>query len=377
MKKCLAALALCAACILPNSASAKVWGGNELFEQGNVDGTNMCALTFDDGPAGYTHRLLDVLEAEGIKATFFMLGSQVRANPDAVRRVAASGHDIGIHSDTHPNMKRLGIDAQAKELIRPVLALQEFGICPRFFRPPYGNMNDSLKELAGYLGLSVIIWSHDSKDWKRNYKVDYANMESSGGPNLPDGEMRGVFLFHDTSARTAHDLPEIIRILRARGCQRFVTMTEYTAQTQRPMPNGENKELFTQAGNTLLRSLESFADGPYAASAAYLKDSVTAVAQGKPVPEPSAAGLHLTPLSGDAVLALRAPNKAPDPRTGMPKAPVIPFEPAEELVALADIIEQPSAEADAADAAETASDAEAPAPFLLASPVLRPARPGK
>ena len=296
MRRWVLALLLWGVCWSAAPAQARVWSGVDLMHVESADGTNMCALTFDDGPAAYSPHLLDVLESEGIHATFFMLGRQVLAHPDIVRRVAQSGHDIGIHSQTHPNMKKLSMDRQAEELIRPLLALQELGIAPRWFRPPYGNMNASLKELAAYLGLSIVIWSHDSKDWKRT-RSDYANMETATGAPTPEGAMRGVFLFHDTSARTAEELPEILNILRARGCQRFVTMSEFTGETERPMPSRQDSPLFVEAGQSLTRVLGALKQGPHGTGVELLSTMVAAVTRNAPLPDFAAAGLHTPPFA--------------------------------------------------------------------------------
>ena len=331
MKACLlACLLLGAWCCGPQVAAARVWSGVDLMHVESEDGRNMCALTFDDGPAGYTPHLLDVLAAEGIPATFFMLGRQVEQHPDLVRRVVAEGHDIGIHSQTHPNMRRLGVDRQAEELVRPLLALQEQGIAARWFRPPYGNMNASLKELAGYLGLSIIIWTHDSQAWKRT-RSDYANLETATGAPTPEGAMRGVFLMHDTSARTAAELPEIIRILRARGCQRFVTVSEYLGQAERPMPSGRDEALFVLAGKSLLKVLHTLEQGPHGAGAALLSRVVAAVAAGQPVPSLADAGLQTPCRTLAANTSLPPREDAPAPAApGIAEAPAMPVPEAED-----------------------------------------------
>lgn len=189
-------------------------------------GENLCCITFDDGPGPYTPQLLDKLDEYGIPATFFMLGKNAQRYPDVVQRAAAEGHEIGSHSYSHPNLKRLGQKARYDELAKTSEIFRSLGIEPRFLRPPYGAKDDALIKLAAELGLSVITWSRDSEDWKR-LPSDYAKLPDSFGHIAPTGHLRGIFLFHDIHKRTVDDLPRIVEQLRAGGCQRFVTVSDY------------------------------------------------------------------------------------------------------------------------------------------------------
>lgn len=187
---------------------------------------NMCALTFDDGPSQYTAQLLDSLQYENIPATFFVLGRQVERHPDLIQRMVREGHEVGSHSYSHPNFRKLNPAEQLMELSRTCALLTELGATPVNFRPPYGKYSEITVELAQSLGMSIVLWSSDSQDWKRR-PVDYSQMRTvTGRPSLP-GKMSGIFLFHDIRKATVEDVHRIISTLRAGGCERFVTVTEY------------------------------------------------------------------------------------------------------------------------------------------------------
>ena len=214
---------------------------------------NYCAITFDDGPTPYTSTLLDALEAEGVKATFFLLGKRVPYHPDVVRRMQAAGHEVAHHSYSHPNMRRLSTARMAEELDATLEALRKVGVKPRYFRPPYGNYDDRLVELVRERDMRLVLWTTDSRDWKMQY-LDYHNMPNSFGRPLTAEEMRGVFLFHDTRYRSREDVRQMIAALREDGCQTFVTVHEYFQRTREPVrprdPDGV-EILLARSGNTL------------------------------------------------------------------------------------------------------------------------------
>jgi peptidoglycan-N-acetylglucosamine deacetylase len=125
------------------------------------------ALTFDDGPnPAWTPRLLDILAAHSVRATFFMIGSFVQAEPALVRRVAEEGHLIGNHSWSHPNLARTQADLVVEELARTCDVLgQRLGKPVRFFRPPYGARRPFVLRAARDLGMTPVTWNAMTSDW--------------------------------------------------------------------------------------------------------------------------------------------------------------------------------------------------------------------
>ena len=104
-----------------------------------VDGSYI-AMTFDDGPhPRLTPRLLDMLKARSIRATFFLIGENAAEYPDIVRRIAAEGHEIGNHTWDHPQLTKLNPAALREEIDRTSSTIAEItGKLPTVMRPPYG-----------------------------------------------------------------------------------------------------------------------------------------------------------------------------------------------------------------------------------------------
>lgn len=205
-------------------AAAVVYDGPSISRQQMRE--NLCALTFDDGPSRNTSRLLDMLSGYGIHATFFLLGKNAALRPALVQRIVAEGHEVGNHSWSHPKLRALNREQQREELARTDTLLRDLGARPRYVRPPYGAYNEDTLALADEMGLAIMLWSQDSHDWKR-LPVNYALLPNTLGHVYGPGQLRGIFLFHDSLKRTVDDLPRIIAELRAGGCQRFVTVSEY------------------------------------------------------------------------------------------------------------------------------------------------------
>jgi len=132
-------------------------------------GPKAIALTLDDGPdARYTPQVLEVLRAYGVTATFCMIGSSARAQPEVVRAVAAEGHLIANHTFTHPNLARLSASQVQTEIERTNQAIEQVtGERPSLFRAPYGAWTPSTFQACRSLGLQPLGWSVDPRDWSR------------------------------------------------------------------------------------------------------------------------------------------------------------------------------------------------------------------
>lgn len=186
--------------------------------RGRTD-TASVALTFDDGPSEDTERILDVLKAYNVRATFFMLGRQVELFPETARRVVADGHEIGNHSYSHPvylfrsrSQTRLQLE-RAQAIIATITSTQ-----PRLARPPCGVRTPAYFAAARRLGLRTVQWDVAGFDWKERTSAEIANSvlrEASAGSIilLHDGDSA---LKRDRSATVAA-LPLIIDGLKARG----------------------------------------------------------------------------------------------------------------------------------------------------------------
>jgi len=149
------------------------------------------ALTFDDGPSESTPDVLDILARHGVPATFFQCGANVRRLPHIAREVAARGHEIGNHSDTHPRLYFQSPRFIYRELAGAQESIEQAtGLRPRLFRAPYGARWFGLRHAQRQLGLLGVMWSTLALDWKWP--------EPRIAQRLLDGTANGaIFCLHD------------------------------------------------------------------------------------------------------------------------------------------------------------------------------------
>ncbi|MDF2439727.1 MAG: peptidoglycan-N-acetylglucosamine deacetylase [Abditibacteriota bacterium] len=182
-------------------------------------GDKVFALTFDDGPwPVYTRQILRILKEHDVRATFFMVGSVVRAYPKIAREVKAAGHAIGSHSWSHASRPRNAV----AEIQRTNLALREIGVRNTMFRPPYGLLKNGMARQALKEKQAVFIWSADSNDWRKPGARRIANSV------LNQATPGGIALLHDGGGAregTVAALPRILSKLKERG-YRLVTLPE-------------------------------------------------------------------------------------------------------------------------------------------------------
>jgi peptidoglycan/xylan/chitin deacetylase (PgdA/CDA1 family) len=180
------------------------------------------ALTFDDGPHAHgTPAMLELLGAANVRATFFLVGEQVRRNPALAREIVDAGHAIGLHCDRHRNLLRLAPRQVREDIDRAQEIIEaSTGLSPRLYRPPYGLANASALRLARRRGWRTLLWTHWGRDWET-----HATPQSISA-RLTDGARDGsVLLLHDADdysaegswRRTAAALPRVLETLAERG----------------------------------------------------------------------------------------------------------------------------------------------------------------
>ena len=180
-------------------------------------GARYLALTFDDGPSGrFTRRLLDGLKDRDVKATFLLCGYRVVDYPKEAARIAAEGHEIGLHGYSHSPMNTM-TESQVATEIRKAAALLPGGVV--FLRPPGGKFNDATLAAAKQAGLAILSWSLDPKDWACD---DAATITARVVAKAKDGD---VILLHDMSDSSVTAALRVIDQLEARGV-RFVTVSK-------------------------------------------------------------------------------------------------------------------------------------------------------
>jgi len=123
-------------------------------------------LTFDDGPhPRATERILDILAERRARAVFFLVGEQVRQWPATAARIAAEGHVVGVHCDRHRSLLRLSPRQVTADLDRAVAALEDAGLRPECYRPPYGVLTTAALLLARRRRWPICLWDCDGRDW--------------------------------------------------------------------------------------------------------------------------------------------------------------------------------------------------------------------
>ena len=176
-------------------------------------------LTFDDGPLPpHSGQVLDLLAAQCVKATFFIIGRMARSFPEGVRRVRDAGHSIGTHTQNHPlSMNRMPIERARQEIDDGIAATQAAlgaagGLSP-FFRIPGLLRAEAVEDYLASKGIQT--WSADfpADDWRhippaRVYDLAMKRLEAKG---------KGILLLHDIQGRTVQALPKILHDLKARG----------------------------------------------------------------------------------------------------------------------------------------------------------------
>ena len=174
-----------------------------------------CAWEENDIP-----QLLDLLEKEKIKATFFLVGQWIERYPDSVRQIAAAGHEIGNHSYSHVDFVGAGEDVIRQQMEKTDALIQDLtGSAPTLARVPSGSYDSRVIRLLRQQGYEVIQWDVDSVDWQRPPADEITERILNKVQN------GSIVLFHSGAATTLEALPDVIAGLREKG-YRFTTVGE-------------------------------------------------------------------------------------------------------------------------------------------------------
>ncbi len=179
--------------------------------EGSSEGTpRRIALTFDDGPHPvYTQEILDLLAQYNIRATFFVIGQNVSAHPDLVKREIAEGHEVGNHTLSHPDISGISqteLIKQLRETDSIIYTLTQTH--PTLFRPPTGLCTSAVREAAGIMHYNLILWSVDTRDWSKRTSLEHIISEVKN--NVKDGS---IILFHDYTIRKDHATVAALKVL--------------------------------------------------------------------------------------------------------------------------------------------------------------------
>lgn len=202
----------------------------------HVDGPYI-AMTFDDGPSEkLTPRLLNLLAAHHIKATFFVIGQNLAEHPEIAQRAAREGHEIANHSWSHPNLGKMSDESVRRELQKTDDAIKSaVGVRPTLMRPPYGSLSARQKKwIHDEFGYQIILWDVDPLDWKRPGPTVVCNRI------VKETRAGSIVLSHDIHPGTIEAMPSTLEQLEAKGFK-FVTVSELIARAvpETPKPHKE------------------------------------------------------------------------------------------------------------------------------------------
>ncbi|NWK68998.1 polysaccharide deacetylase [Bacillus paramycoides] len=179
-------------------------------------------LTFDDGPGKYTAELLNILKQNDAKATFFLIGANVKQYPDLVKQEKTEGHYVGMHSMTH-NYAKLYTNGQYVNEMKEDQGLiaNIIGESPKLTRPPYGStpgLNEALRNKVVEAGFKVWDWTIDTSDWTYSHlPVDVAAAKIADTVIANAKNPKEVILLHDIHRQSVAAIPAIIKGLKAKG----------------------------------------------------------------------------------------------------------------------------------------------------------------
>lgn len=176
------------------------------------------AITYDDGPSSYTYELLEVLESYDVHATFFMQGASIKEKyQDTLIKMLEIGCELGNHSTTHADLTKLSSSEIEDEMDITSGKIEALtGELPTVMRPPYGAVNQSVKDTVDF---PIILWNVDTEDWKTENPQDIVDHILE---EVSDGD---IILMHDTKSWTVEATEEVIPLLIEQGYQ-IVTVSE-------------------------------------------------------------------------------------------------------------------------------------------------------
>ena len=196
--------------ILPTSSSERVLPIYKVkTEENKVALTMNCAWSADD-----IDRILETLEKNEVKITFFIVGEWAEKYPEAVKKIYEAGHEIGTHSNTHPHVEQLSAEKNLEEIKLGIEKLQKItGEQTRLYRTPYGEYNDTVINTARENGCYTIQWNIDTLDYKG---LTGDEMWGRIKEKLQKGS---IILTHNGTEHTADSLDMLLKNIKTNGYQ--------------------------------------------------------------------------------------------------------------------------------------------------------------
>lgn len=201
-------------------------------DESKVAFTMNCAWNDDD-----IDQILEVLEENEIKITFFIVGDWINNYPESAKKIYEAGHEIASHSDTHPHVNELSYEQNTSELEKSSLKIESItGTKANIYRAPYGEYNDTVIQSATDSGYYVIQWSLDTLDYEG---LTGEEMWDRLDNNITSGD---IILSHNGTEHTADSLDMILKKIKEKGLQ-VVTVSELIYMDNYSInSNGEQKQ---------------------------------------------------------------------------------------------------------------------------------------
>lgn len=189
------------------------------------------AITFDDGPSSHTPKLLDYLKESGIKATFFVVGNRINSYKSSVKRIVNEGHELGYHSYSHKNHKKLSTEQIKSDFKKSNKLVKDLtGAEFTLWRAPGGNINDRVLDA---IDLPHIMWSVDTLDWK------YRNVDHVYNAILKNSDDGEIILLHDLHKTSVEGAIKAMKKMQA-GDYEFLTVTELLSRNGKAPGNNKS-----------------------------------------------------------------------------------------------------------------------------------------
>ena len=182
-------------------------------------------LTFDEGyEAGYTHKILDVLKQNNVKATFFITAHYLNTQSDLVKQMIDEGHIVGNHTVNHKSMPSLTqeqINSEVMDLHKAIYSKFEYEM--KYLRPPMGEYSQKTLAVTNSLGYTTVMWSFAYEDWNEKSQPDEEKSKQKILNNVHNGE---IMLLHGNSKTNTNILDSIIKQIKQMGYE-FKSLDEF------------------------------------------------------------------------------------------------------------------------------------------------------
>lgn len=209
----------------------------------------MVALTFDDGPLKHSSNVLKALDAHGAKATFFVIGKNIEEFSNTLKRISDSGHQLAVHAWSHPKYTDISDSAIRSQIQRTADKIFEVtGQKATMMRTTYGHADRRVRRVIAEMGMPIILWRVDSKDW--------AHRSARRTTNTILGEVKNgdIVLCHDIWESTGQAMETVVPSLIQRGFQ-LVTVEELLSFRAEPLVPGREYS-FLDVGKMALPDTE-------------------------------------------------------------------------------------------------------------------------